>query len=339
MSTSLIILQSIRNNVDTAESGWTTFAKSIKPVYRDAFQTHKTTLSAVKQAIQLEAQNGWAAFNLALSLVGGFWVPRLLKPLQGAHDELVGAWLKDTLTDGMRHAATEAAKEAQKNISGTLMDKLKSAAVGGTNSSYEPVVESTEDWGDRLEHGITKRAFILKNSLDPLIRDADRWSVRAAEALEQSFLKYCPFIIDMPLDGQGEPPPQFLSEFRRLSELGMWRNWALARNEKWWKENPNHSDIHKMGPIFTQMTGLGVSPNEIANYQNWSGVSIAHARRPGWRFDMNKFINWAKKVNLSDLTNITKKINAPESCRLPVENKLIIKPSPTPNVCHSGIII
>ncbi len=330
------ILQGIRNRVDTCESGWTAFAESIIPVYNEAYNTHKNALSAVKQSIQLEVEQGWMVLSMVLTIAGGYWVPRLLKPLKGSADELVSTWINDTFTDGMKHAGAEAGKEALSNISGTLMGNLKNAAVGRTDDRYEPVVETTIDWGARLKEGISKRAFVLKNSLDPLVRAADKWSVPAAEFLERSFFTYCPFIVDMPLNSEGETAPQFKADFRRTSELAMWKRWGLARDEKWWKENPNHSDIFKMAPIFTRLVNLGIAPHDVATWQNRSGTSIANARSAGWRFNMPKYIEWSKNLDLDKLAGKALKPAPPEQVCRAIDERFVLKRNP--NACYVGDI-
>lgn len=331
-NTSGNILQSIRNRVDTCESGWLAFAESAIPPYNEAYNVHNGTLKYVKQSIQLEAEQGWMVLGMVLSIAGGYWVPRLLKPVRGSADELVGAWVKDTFSEGMKHAGAEAGKEALSHISGTLLDTLKNAAVGGTGDTYEPAVETTIDWGARLKEGIYKRAFEIKKALDENIRNADKWSIRAAEFMERAFFTYCPFIIDMPLDNGEQSAKHFKADFRRTSELAMWQAWARARDENWWRKNPNDRDLLKMGPIFDRLVSLSIPPHEIADWHNRSGTTIASARSAGWRFNMLKFINWAKQVDLNKLAGKAKKPDPPEQVCRAIDERLILKRNP--NACY-----
>ncbi len=329
MGESRDILQSLYTKIDTCETGWMAFAKTCIPPYDDAFNTHTKTLKAVSQAIKLEAEQGWMVLSMVLSIAGGYWVGKFLEPVGGLTDELVGKWIKVTISEGTKHFVTEVGKEVYKNMQDTLLDNLKNNTQGIISDPYEPVVESTVVWNARLEEGILKRSYTLKKGVEEWIKNADNWSVPAAEFLKNSFLNYCPFITDVPEDMEDA----FKIDFRRLAELTMWRAWGIARDENWWTKNPNDSSIFLMGPIFDRMVSLGVSPSDVANNMGWTSMY----RRPGWRFDMVKFIGWSKRVNLKSLAGKAKtKAEPPEQVCKAVDLKLFLRRNV--NACFPGDI-
>lgn len=317
------ILQEIRNAVDTSETGWDRYAEAVIPLYNTAYTNHVNTLSSLKTAIAKAEEEGWLVFSTILSLTAGFWVPRFLKPVtpaaKGISDNLVKLWVSLPISKGMKrfgvHVGTEVGKEVLSHVGETLKLQAHEIMTSSGEDAFEPVVETTINWGGKLKEGIKDRAFILKKGLDEIIKNSDSWSVPAAEFLQKSFESYCPFIVDMP----GDPNEgNYKSEFQRISELAMWRAWGLVRDEKWWKDNPSHEHGKILGPpMFYRLTSLGVAPIEIADYiSSYGGTTLVTARRPGWRFNMVKFIDWSKKYSpaLAFAKN-QRSIGEPDVCR------------------------
>jgi hypothetical protein len=324
------LLQETRNRVDTCHTGWMAFAEACIPSYNAAYKNHSTALSQADAAIRREKEHFWLVLGMVLGVATGFWGPRLLKPVAAAGDELVKDWMAAAFSGGMKEFGVHAGSELGKEVLSHAQSQLKLQAqeiIAYKSSSFKPVVEEAADWGSRLKEGIHKRALQLLSALDKAIEESGSWSVPAAEFMQKSFYNHCPFITDMPSD-TGD---KFKADFQQVAELSMWDAWGMARDEKWWKENPNHKHLLKMGPIFDRLVALGVPASEIAIYQNWRGTSIASARRPGWRFDMIKFIEWSKKYNPAMPTQA---IEAGPMCKKAVDNVLTLKKQT--DVCYAG---
>jgi hypothetical protein len=321
MPTPYEILNRTKGLFETAESAWLGYAKVCIRAYNGALTLHTNALNSVKEAKKLQSEEFWKVLNLMLSIAAGpagAWAGRFLAPVKemGADlDPLVANWVKDALKP--------VAEPAQSHVKDTLLGKLKNAAIGGTKDSYEPVVESTLDYGTRLDEGIYKRAHILKKAMDEHIYRADHWTVDAALSLEKSFRTYCPFLVDEPTDSG----PEFEKAFKNESELGMWVAWALARDEKWWRKEQSsfyegQEERKLMGPIVSRLAALGVPTEQILS----RGSGYLDNR---FILDMVKLIDWAK--NRKPPKNL--RGSAPlEVCRKVDPNFLQIKRHE--NVCY-----
>lgn len=291
------LLDDVYKKVDTAESGWMAFKASAMLKYNDAYKLHSGALSAVKETLKNDAERRWLVLNIVLAGTLAAWVPRLLAPVQGKIDKLTNAWVKDALT--------EINGEAQKTVQDTALGQMQKAG-DSTEDPYEPVVDSTLEFGARLEHGLEQRAFMLKTALNDAIDKSDKWTMDAALSFQLSFLRNCPFVTDVPTDTS--ETGAFMNNFQKQSELGMWVEWALARDEKWWKarwyqhsyysttDYKSHyaSDatdtLIKMKPVMDRLLVLGVKPHEVTFQATYRGVSSATA------LDMLKMITWAKHI-------------------------------------------
>lgn len=278
------VLQRIRNQVDTAETGWDLYAEACIQGFDAAYDLHSKTLTAVQSTLTAQNEAIWQVLGLVLGGTVNRWAGRLVAPAknyaQKQLDELASLWAKEVLTG--------VTGEVQKAAQGKVIEKFKQVAVGTSKDAFEPVVEKSLIYGSRLKEGIKQRAYALKAMLDDLIATPDRFTLPAAESLERSFKTNCPFLVDMPTD-TGDT---FKKNLQHDAEWEMWRAWGMARPEDWWKKNSQSMEQWAMAPILRRLEVLGVTTNKVATYTQ-TGTTIASMRR-GYRFDMLKFIEWAR---------------------------------------------
>ena len=229
-----------------------------------------------------------------------------MTPVKQVGDELTSGWVKDTLAG--------VGDKVQDLIKGTAVDTLKQVG-GSTYDSFKPAVESTWDYSTRLNQGVHDRAFMLETAADALVRDSERWSLEAARELYNAYHNRCPFITDVPADTSAE----WEKRFRKKSELEMWIEWALARDEAWWRKEQKsfyrgQEERKHMWPIVQRLIVLGVP--EYLLLSRGSGYLDNRML-----LDMVKLIEWAKTTRWKAIT-----------CQLPKRGVLTIQPNP--NVCH-----
>jgi hypothetical protein len=291
------ILQSIRNRLDTAESGWLAYAEACTQAYDAAYTAHTSALGLAKLNLTAQAEQAWKVLNIMLAISGASWVPRLLKPVTTiageafGFDELTAAWMADAIKSG--------GDEFKKEMKEIAVTKLKNC-LGSTQDSFEPVVDTTLNYASRLKEGIYNRAEALKHKMDEIIENDDSMTTTAAEALRKGFYTGCPFITDEPKD-RGDT---FKKTFQNESELSMWVQWAIARDEAYWIRaeaggiwDPYANDErHAFDPIRDRLVVLGV-PASVTK-----GTFAGQSGHPStWLppLDMVEFIHWAKNRSRS----------------------------------------
>jgi hypothetical protein len=316
------VLQRIRNQIDTAETGWDLYAEACIQGFDAAYDLHSSALTSVAKDIALQNEAIWQILGLVLGGTVNRWAGRLIAPaksyVQKQYDELAAVWVKDTLGDVV--------PEVTKAVQGKVVEKFKQVAVGTSESAYAPVVEKTLIYGSRLKEGIKTRAYALKAMLDDLIAAPDAWTLPAAESLERAFKNRCPFLVDMPTDTGAE----FKKNLQHDAEWEMWRAWGAARDENWWKSNSQSMEQWAMAPILRRLEVLGVSTNKVATFTR-TGTTIASMRR-GYRFDMLKFIEWART---SPSKTAAKALHEEEQVCRPQPSSFLKVHRPD-NVCYVG---
>ena len=286
MSEQFDALQRAFNAVGTAETAWDGYRAACIPEFDIAYGLHGNALQQSRQNIQNREDNGWKTLSLILGVSLGIWVPRFLKPVNTSVDELTSSWINTTLKYVVE-------KDLEDFIKGTTMETMKKWVSNETTNNYEPVAEKTAIWSARFERGIKDRALIVKQSItelqDSIKTDPKKLSVRTAEKLEMAFRQNCPFVVNQPKGGTDKS----VSTFARDSELEMWMQWALARNQSWWTENSRHRDLWDMYPIMDRMFALGV--NVTFYHPGKRSATGVPNIRPGYVLDMVKMIEWAQK--------------------------------------------
>jgi hypothetical protein len=321
---SLQILQGLRNRVDTAGDGWLAWAEACTPRYEAALKIHKDTLDAAKLLTTANAELAWTVLSIMLTVAGAAWVPRLLKPVESlpgeiiGFDELAASWVADAVKAG--------GSEVKSALSGTALDRIKNF-VGKTSDAFEPVVETTTTWSSRLKEGIYTRSKAVKTKLDAVVDQADRWTVSAAASFRRGFETGCPFLTDEPKD-IGET---FKTKFQDDSELAMWIEWAIQRDEPYWINAESGgvwdpyavTERHALDPIRRRLIILGV-PHDVT--KGTFGGQSGHPSSWAPPLDMVVFIRWAKNKSLNEA--------AKHVCKRVEPSLLQLRREPPANVCR-----
>jgi hypothetical protein len=323
-ASSLQILQSIRNRLDTAESGWLDFAEACTQGYDAAYTQQKNALDLAKVAATQQADQAWKVLSIMLTVAGAPWVPRFLTPIETfagkGVDRLTASWMADAIKAG--------GAELKSGISGSVLDQFKNY-VGSTGDAFTPVVDTTTNYSSRLREGIYKRAKEFKSKMDDVVEEADRWTEAAALSLRNGFFTGCPFLTDLPKDTSDK----FKKKFQDEAELSMWVEWAIARDEAYWVDqqdggwwDPYGNDKrHAFDPIRSRLVVLGVPP-DVTN-----GTFLGQSGHPSnWLppLDMVKLIRWAKNRSRSQAAQqVCKQAEPPSPLRLK-ENQAVCRVSP-----------
>jgi hypothetical protein len=141
-------------------------------------------------------------------------------------------------------------KEGVKGVGSEVQDKLKGTALGKSQQtatksgeSFEPAAMSTWQYATQITVDLKARTVQLKEVIDAIVRNGMDWSVPAATTLYKSFHKYCRYLTDAPDLGFS-----FKEADLHSIELNMWKAWALARNESYWR-NTTPEDIKRQGKL------------------------------------------------------------------------------------------
>lgn len=302
MATSHDVLQNLRNRIDTAETGWATFAEVATQAYDQALNTHTDALKNAGDLVKLQSDQLWAVVNVMLSGLIGPWVPRLMLPVEKAgsvaHKYISG---KVFWVDDLTAAWTS---EAMSELRPVIKDKIKDTGIGlmtakggSTSDPFKPVVDNTLNYASRLKEGINRRAYLLKLAMDELIEMSDLFSVEIAQAMSDAFKVRCAFLTDLPADtGSG-----FRSLFTQQAEITMWVAWAVQRDEQYWRWHQYRSGFfgnnwhaqderRAMQPILDRLIKLGVPQDQVSTIEgHYAG---GHSSR---FLDMIKLIEWGKR--------------------------------------------
>jgi hypothetical protein len=285
------IIQELRNRVDTQSHGWAAFKDASTIGYLDAYNNHKEALSAVDENLKLDNKRCWMVFTLfwtvgfaGLAPVGeslGEWAGRLIEDAEKAED--VASELFDKTRDLMSEDAKDLIKES------LFEDK---AEKGKKEHPWEPVADSPEKYQARMGLMLDKLAQQILKPLDQLITRAESWESWEAEAWAKEFEASCPYMTDLPDDLE----TTFQGNVQETAEWTMWVEWALVRDQPWWKKyNERVSDGNGMlpyQPILQRLEELHVPLNEVSTVTR---VGDGFFNRGFRVLDMDKFINWARR--------------------------------------------
>jgi len=103
----------------------------------------------------------------------------------------------------------------------------------------------------------------------------------------------CPYMSALPRNmGQ-----VFSNKVQFTAEWAMWVEWALVRDQGWWKKENKEIGIGNemvlWDPVLDRLRDLNVPVNEVASMQRVGGTYYNEAHRV---LDMVKLIDWAKRT-------------------------------------------
>ena len=321
------ILQTIRNRLSTAESGWLAWAEACTQSYDAAYAKHTGALSAAKVAQTARDEDKLKLFNMMLAIAGASWVPRLLQPITSNAGEAFGY---DALTTGwVKDALKASGDEAMKSMKGTALAELKRYS-GSTYDAFEPVVDTTINYSSRLKEGIYKRAEALLRKMDDVIAEANLYTMLEASQMQNDFLMGCPFLKDLPRD-IGD---SFKAKFQDDAELAMWVQWALRRDEAYWRKaqaggiwDPYAVDErHAFDAIRERLRALGV-PRDVT--VGTFGGQDGHPSTWEPPINMIALITWAKNRSNSAAANLVCRPVSPLALKMR-RDRLVSTPEPAP---------
>ncbi len=283
MASAYDILQEVRNELDTAQTGWLAFADAATVEYDAAYSLHTGALAAAKNKKQLQIEARWKLIGIMVSAFTAPWVGRFFAQVDAAAQSI------DSLTasiaaDSLKGLTTE----TQNYVQGTAFDKLKQPGKS-TRDPYEPVADNSVTYSSRLKEGIERRALKLKAAMDKVLKAqlTQPWPEAIAKNFSEAVVANCPFITDVPDDTSDE----FRKDFRDQSELAMWVAWAIQQDVNWWRK-ADIEDIDAMTPVSTRLVIVGVPWLQISD--EFIGDGVFTVPRRIRILNMVKFIEWAK---------------------------------------------
>ena len=141
-------LQSAHNQVGIAQDSWTGWANALAPEYDAARDNYVGAVGMVEQAIRLKREQMWQLLGYMVGAFAVPWAARFLSPakrmLAQVRDQAVALNEFDDLTSAMlKDAVEKMAGTAKDSLKGSLIDFVKSKAMGSTTDPFKATVEKT----------------------------------------------------------------------------------------------------------------------------------------------------------------------------------------------------
>jgi hypothetical protein len=275
------LVQDLFNKATAQSELWVSCRALTVAGYMMAYSNHQKALKTVDKNLELDKKALYLLFvGIAASMIGP-WIGRLLEPGEEAAKQVAGDIFNKTI-DSMNDKTVDLMK-----------DSIAEGLAKNTDSDrpWEPVGLEPQMYDKMTEASLGLVSGKVLGAIGDLVARADTWSLATAQYFVSEFKRTCPYFTDL-------PPLQGLQfQMALKSEKGMWIQWALLRDEKWWQQyNGEPEGIRVrvgMDPILDTMEGnLNVPESEIESVVR---VGNTFGSGPRSTLDMLKLIAWAKR--------------------------------------------
>jgi hypothetical protein len=275
------LVQDLFNKATAQSKSWEDCRALTVLGYMSAYKNYQDALTKVDKSLELDKKAIYLIFiGIASSLVGP-WVGRLLEPSEEA----------------AKLVASDIFKKTMDSMTDKTVDLLKDTAAEGLAKSaqpdrpWEPAALDPLMYDKTTESSLARVSANVLNAISDFVTRADRWTLSTAQSFVSEFMQTCPFFTDL-------PPSQSLQFQTAIkSEMGMWIQWALMRDEKWWQQYNNDDQGIRvrvaMDPIADSLEGNVHVPESEIESEVRVGGGFGSVARPA--LDMLKLIAWAKK--------------------------------------------
>jgi hypothetical protein len=275
------LVQDLFNKATAQSELWVNCRALTVAGYMNAYSNHQTALKNVDKNLELDKKAIYLVFiGIAASLMGP-WIGRLLEQGEEASKLVAGDIFKKTM-DSMTDKTVDLMK-----------DSVAEGLAKSTNPDrpWEPVGLDPQMYDKMTEASLGQVSAKVLNAISDFVTRADAWPVSTAQFFVSEFKRTCPYFTDLP------PSQGLQSQMAQKSEKGMWIQWALLRDEKWWQQyNEDSQGIRvrvAMDPIAdTLEQNLHVPESEIESMVR-VGDGFGSTARPA--LDILKLITWAKR--------------------------------------------
>jgi hypothetical protein len=275
------LVQDLYNKANAQRDLWVTCRALTVAGYIMAYSRHQTALKNVDKNLELDKKALYLLFiGIAASMIGP-WVGRLLEPGEEAAKQVAGDIFNKTI-DSMNDKTVDLMKDS-------IAEQLAKST--DSDRPWEPVGLDPQMYDKMTEASLGLVSAKVLSAISDLVVRADAWPVSTAQYFVTEFKRTCPYFTDLPqIEGL-----QFQMALK--SEKGMWIQWALLRDEKWWQENSLDPQAIRtrmaMDPILDTMEGnLHVPESELESVVR---VGNSFGSGPRSTLDMLKLIAWAKR--------------------------------------------